>query len=130
VVTATNCDGAVVTDTHTVVVEGACVEVTGVDLAVVSTGPFYPGADVQFQADLSPDYLSTPYTYTLAAGEPLTATANPLTFASNFGATGTHTLEIQVWNCAMTVPVTDSVEVVVVAPPAFRYIYLPLIRKD
>jgi carboxypeptidase T len=130
VVTATNCGGAVVTDTHTVVVEGSCVEVTGIELTVVSAGPIYPNTDVEFQADLSPDYLSTPYTYTLAAGAPLTATADPLTFLASFGATGTHTVEIQVWNCAMTVPITGSVEVVVVEPPPFHYIYLPLIRKD
>jgi carboxypeptidase T len=105
-----------------------CAEVSGVVLTLVSTEPLYPGASVEFRADILPDGATKPYTYTLASGVPLTSTADPLTVVLSFSAPGSQTVEIAAWNCAMTVPVTGSLQVVVMPPP-LRF-YLPLITRS
>ena len=138
VMTAANCDGAWMTATHSVVViEGpvVCTEVTGVELSLVTTGTLHPGDEELFRADLAPLDLTTPYSYGLTVngvpGGVEFSSANPLTFTLVAGEPGTYTVEIAVWNCAMTVPVTDSVSVVVSKPVTPRfYIYLPVIVKE
>jgi PKD repeat protein len=133
VMTATNCDEAWATATHTVVVIEeplVCTDVTGVELTLVTTGTLYPDDEVAFSAALTPDGLSVPYHYTLNAGPVMTSTANPLAFTLTFTAPGTHTAEIAIWNCAMTVPLTGAMPVVISEPAARFYIYLPLVVKN
>jgi len=137
VMTAANCDGAWMTATRTLVVEErpVCTAVTEVELTLVTSGTLYPGDRELFRADLTPLDLSTPYSYGLTVngvpGGVEISSANPLTFPLVAGEPGTYTVEIAVWNCAMTVPVTDSVPVVVSNPVTPRfYIYLPVIVKE
>jgi hypothetical protein len=117
-------------------VASACVEVTGVTLSQVTTGMIYTDTLVAFSADIAPDGASKPYTYTIDYGDgmsvTLTSSADPLALSHTFTAVGTYTVQISVWNCDMTVPVTDQVEVVVseqAGPPEYK-LYLPLINKN
>ncbi|MBN1137336.1 MAG: DUF4394 domain-containing protein, partial [Anaerolineae bacterium] len=107
------------------VVEG-CEEVTGVELSVVTAGPFYPGATVEFSADIAPDGFAAPYNYSIDGGPVQQASDDPLVFSLTFTEPGTQTVEIAVWNCDMTTPVTDTVQVVV----NHYTIYLPVIFRD
>jgi carboxypeptidase T len=122
-----NVEEPVVGTTQVAVLDLPCTEVTGVDLTRITTATVYPGQGVAFRADLLPDDAALPYTYTLSAGLPVTATADPLVLTTTFDAPGSYRVEIGVWNCAMTTPLTDSVEIVVSA--VYRY-FLPLVRKD
>ena len=137
VMTAANCDGAWMTATRTLVVEErpVCTAVTEVELTLVTSGTLYPGDRELFRADLTPLDLATPYSYGLTVngmpGGVEISSANPLTFPLVAGEPGTYTVKIAVWNCAMTVPVTDSVPVVVSNPVTPRFsIYLPVIVKE
>jgi PKD repeat protein len=127
---ATNTQGSDSVSHPVVVLPRRCVTVTDVGLTLVTTDTIYPNNDAEFSADIMPDDATKPYTYTLYPGTPITATTDPLNFFVNFDQPGTHTLEIAVWNCAMTTPLTDSVQVPVVEPPAYYYLYLPIIRKE
>jgi PKD repeat protein len=113
-----------VTDVVQVVVSEkgvTCVEVTGVDLSLVTTDVIYTDTVVEFSADIFPDNARHPYTYTIdygaGASDPATSSADPLTTPLNhtFTTPGTYDVEIAVWNCEMTSPVTDSVEVSVLS---------------
>jgi len=101
-----------------------CVKVTGVTLVVTNTGAIYTDTMVHFSADIAPDDADKPYTYRLTTdgtpGGVMTSSADPLLFTDTFATTGTHTVEIAVWNCAMTEAqaVTDSVVVTVSEKPA------------
>ncbi len=90
-----------------------CTQVVGVDLTLVTTGIIYPGQPVTFQAAISPDDLTPPYTYVIDYGDDTvissTASLNPLPLTHTYAATGSHQATIGVWNCAMSEPVTDSV---------------------
>ncbi len=137
VMTATNCGAAWMTATHSVVVVASpvCTAVTGVDLTLVTTGTIYPTDRELFRADITPLDLTMPYSYGLTVngvpGGVEVGSTNPLTFTLVAGEPGTYTVEIALWNCAMTVPVTDSVVVVVSEPVTPRfYIYLPIIVKE
>jgi len=122
IVTATNCTDTVAVDSHTIVITSTpvCTEVTGVDLTVVTTGTIYPGDEVAFSADLAPDDAAPPYSYRVSvdgtAGPTQTGSLDPIAFTHTFGLTGTHAVEIAVWNCTMAAPVVDTVEVVVYEP--------------
>jgi hypothetical protein len=48
---------------------------------------------------------------------PLSGMDDPLVFSQTWDVTGTHTVEVAVWNCTMAEPVTDVVEVMVEARP-------------
>ncbi len=117
---ATNSQGSDIVQHPVVVLEAACVEVTGVDLTLVTTGIIYPGDAVDFSADIMPDDAGTPYTYTVDYGDgsaPVldTSSDDPLALNHTFYATGTYEVEIAVWNCDM-VPgeaVTDTVPLTV-----------------
>ena len=101
-----------------------CVKVTGVTLVVTNTGAIYTDTMVHFSADIAPDDADKPYNYRLTTdgtpGGVMTSSADPLLFTDTFATTGTHTVEIAVWNCAMTEAqaVTDSVVVTVSEKPA------------
>jgi len=99
----------------------SCVEVTDVDLTLVTTGTVYPGDPVDFSADILPDNAAKPYSYTVDYGDgtpPVTGSSSddPLTFSYAYTLPGTYPVEIAVWNCDMAEPVTGTVTVVVEAP--------------
>jgi hypothetical protein len=110
----------------TLCVAEACEEVAGVDLSVVTPGPFYPGAIVEFSADIAPDGFTGLYNYSINGGPAQVAGDDPLLFSLTFADPGTFVVEIAVWNCDMTTPVIDTVEVVV----SSYTIYLPVIFRD
>lgn len=139
VVTATNCTDALVTDTHEIVISSTpvCTQVAGVDLTLVTSGAIYTDTLVQFSADIMPDDAVKPFSYTVHYGdgtppEESNSSDDPLSLTHTFSITGTLTVEMAVWNCEMTVPVTDTVVVVVREPSqgADFWLYLPLISKD
>jgi len=107
-------------------VEEACEEVAGVELSVVSPGPFYPGATVEFSADIAPDGFTGPYNYSINGGPVQVSGDDPLLFSLTFTEPGTQTVEIAVWNCDMSAPATDTVEVIV----NYYTTYLPMILKN
>jgi hypothetical protein len=115
-VTATNACSTV-TDTHSITISAApvCTSVTGVDLSVTSAGTIYTDTVVEFTAQLSPDDASAPYTTTLNGGVAQTSTAKPLVFTRTFPTTGSHVVDIAIWNCELTQldAVTDSFTVTV-----------------
>ena len=105
-----------------------CVDVLDVTLTQVTTGPINPGNTVEFNVAASPTNATLPFSYTLAVGGPvLTAHTNPFTFTQTFAITGTHTITVAVWNCAMSEPVSDTLDVVIVAPR--HTIYLPVVLR-
>jgi hypothetical protein len=120
----------VITATFTEV--GTCVEVTDVALTLQTSGDIYTDTEVEFRADIAPDDADTPYTYTIDYGSgadaPQISSDDPLMLNHTFANTGTHTVEIAVWNCGMTTPVTDSVSVMVGVPT--YNIYLPLVLRN
>jgi ELWxxDGT repeat protein len=103
-----------------------CVEVSGVTLAQLTAGPIYPHTTVEFSADIAPVTATAPYTYAVDGGAAMTTTETTIPLTRSFAGTGTHGVEIAAWNCAMAVPVTDSVAVEV-RP---RMVYLPLLRRQ
>jgi hypothetical protein len=93
----------------------------------------YAGEPVDLLADIVPDDAAKPYTYTVDYGDgtaPVTATdsLDPLALSYTYYTTGTYTVEIGVWNCAVTEPVTGTVEIVV-ETRLMHTIYLPLVVK-
>jgi len=114
--------------------EGVCVDVTGVTLTQLTTGNIYTDTVVQFSADIAP-VTAVPYTYTVDFGAgpsvPASTVDNPLLFSHTFLTTGTHTVTFEAWNCAMVVPISDTVEVTVIpyAAPE-QQIYLPLVLRN
>jgi hypothetical protein len=105
-----------------------CVDVTGVNLSQVTPGPINPGDTVDFSATVEPANATTPYTYTVNNGTPMTAMASPITFDQTYPATGTYTVTLAVWNCAMTTPVEATLNVTVVETT--YYMYLPVMMQD
>ncbi len=115
-----------------------CTGVTGVDLSLQTQGTLTPTTTVQFSADIAPDNAANPYTYTIDYGggrsTPTSGSDDPLSLDHTFGATGTYTVEIAVWNCSMaqTASVTDSVQVIISEGDGGSgnfHIYLPLVMK-
>jgi PKD repeat protein len=124
-VTATNCPGSMVLDTHQIVIHPAppCTEVTGVDLSVVTSGTIYPGTIVEFSADVAPDDADKPYNYRVTVdgtpGDLSVSDVDPFIFTETFVLTGAHSVGIAVWNCEMAEweAVTDTITVTVAEPP-------------
>jgi hypothetical protein len=87
---------------------------------------------VEFSADIAPDNADKPYTYTIdygsGAGASQSSSDDPLTLTHTFVETDTYEVEVAVWNCGMTTPVTDSVSVMVGVPT--YNIYLPLVLRN
>ncbi len=114
----------------------ACVEVADVNLSVTGGTLAYTDTLVMFSIDIMPNNASKPYTYTVDYGDGITATAtssaDPLALSHTFTAVDTYTVKIEVWNCSMTAPVTDTVQVVVNEKPAplLYKIYLPILAKN
>ena len=114
------------------VTEPSCIEIKLVELSLVSAEPIRVGSPAEFEADISPDDAGKPYTYTLnvdgTAGTSQTASNDPLTFEQTFAASGTHTVEIAIWNCTMAKgqALTDTIQVQI-RPAA---VFLPLVLKN
>ena len=126
------------TDTQETVVTveppAVCYDVESVGLMLITTGDVYTDTVVHFSAAVSPAAATIPYRYTLDFGDgpgDVLLTANTtIPFTHTFAVTGTYTVEIAVWNCAMTEPVTDQVTVTVSAriPPTYT-LFLPLVMR-
>jgi lysyl endopeptidase len=123
-------------DTASTSVEVApvCTEVADVALSLVAPGPAYAGEPVELLADIMPDDAAMPYSYTMDCGDgtiPVTGTESldPLVLSHTYAASGTYTVEIGVWNCALADPVTSTLEIGV-ETRLMHYIYLPLVVKD
>jgi N-acetylneuraminic acid mutarotase len=113
-----------------------CIEVEGVDLTLVTTGTIYTGDLVEFSAEVMPLNADIPFSYTIDYGDGTTAEGTSSDFVMSFDHTyttsDTFTVEIGVWNCDITEPLTDMVDVTVMEPPAppFYYYYLPMLYKN
>jgi hypothetical protein len=97
------------------------------------TGTVAPGNLVEIEVTFGASAVDEPGNYlaNLRVGhnDPMTETVViPLTFTLSLASPGTHTVEIAVWNCTMTVPITDTVAVVV--SPMTWESYLPLVTKS
>ncbi len=106
----------------TVVSQETCTPVASVALSLVRPGTLRLGDEALFSADIMPDDFTAPYTYTIDYGDgevvgPLSGSDDPYTFTYSYDAADTYTVEFWTWNCDMTVPVTDSVEVVAMTEP-------------
>jgi PKD repeat protein len=93
-----------------------------VDLSLLTGGAIYTSTQVNFSADLAPDNADKPYTYTIDYGDGTLATqatssADPLPLTHTFATTGTHLVEIGVWNTGMSQSVTDTVPIIVEKAP-------------
>ena len=110
----------------TLCVSEACEEVVDVTLSAVTPGPFYPGATVEFSADIAPDGFTGPYNYSINGGPVQVAGDDPLLFSLSFGLPGTYPVTIAVWNCNMSTPATDTVEIVI----SYYTTYLPVILSN
>jgi hypothetical protein len=93
---------------------------------------------VSFEADIGPDTFTAPFSYTIDHGDGDVVTGStsddPMAWNHPYTVTGTHTVQVSVWNCEMSVPVMDSVQVTVMEeeepePPTY-YIYLPVVIRD
>jgi hypothetical protein len=112
-----------------------CIEVTDVALSVVNTDTIYVDTLVDFEADIMPDTFDPDYNYNISFGDGAmmsgSGAADPLMFSHAYTETGTYTVTVEVWNCAMTVPVVDTVQVTVEPTPVENYyIYLPIVFKN
>jgi hypothetical protein len=128
---------APVTDAVRVAVseQGAtCVDITGVDLSLVTAGDIYTDTVVRFSANILPDNADKPYSYTIDYGSGLGASAlssaDPFGFTHTFPITGSYTVTFAAWNCAMTAPVSDSVSFTVYGYGGGHFIYLPLVMRS
>jgi hypothetical protein len=114
-----------------------CVKVSDVVLALLTEAPIYPGDLVGFAADIMPDSIAAPYSYTIEYDDgtaPVTGASSddPMLFDYTYALPNTYTVEFWAWNCDMEAPVTDTVNVVVTETPLppMHYIYLPIVIKD
>lgn len=112
-------NSAVVSASSVLTTTAQCIEITDVELTLATIGTIYTDTSVEFEADVVPNNASPPYTYTIDYGTghsaPTISNANPLTAVLDhtFALTGAHRVEIAVWNCDMSEPVTDTADVVV-----------------
>ncbi len=118
--TVTNTIGSDAVSHPITIASSAPVSITEITLTQATSGNIHPGQVVSYTADLSPNWATKPYTYTLSFGDgssPITATstADPLAFTHTFTVTGTFELSIAAWNLAMTEPVTDTLATQVVS---------------
>ena len=121
--TATNTLGSDSASHEVVVLPVDCISLTGVALSLVTAGPVYPGESVDLSADLLPNLATKPYTYSVDYGDgspvaPANSSDDPLALSHAYTQVGTYTVEFAAWNCGLTEPLTDSVEVAVQEPPA------------
>jgi hypothetical protein len=119
--------------TLTVTAPDTCTDVTDVELTLVTTDTIYPNDVVDLSADIIPNDFAAPYTYTIDFGDGTTpdeGTSNddPLVFTHTYASTNTYTVQIEVLNCEMMVPVIGTVDVIV--GEVKTHIYLPLVMKS
>jgi hypothetical protein len=129
--TVLNCGGAysdTVSGTVSVACTPPCTAVEGVTLTLVTTDILYPDDEALFRAGIAPHEATMPCSYTVDGGVVMTTSVAPMTFTLRFAEPGTQSVEIGVWNCAMTLPVTATVDVLVTQPTF--YLYLPVIVRD
>ena len=113
--------------THTVTVEPTAI--ASVELTQVTSSPITLGELVDFSADLLPEGIGAPYSYTINLGDGTLITGtpaidDPLLFSHVYNHAGLFTLDIQVLNSSMAVPVTDTLTVKV-----DYMFFLPLTKK-
>jgi hypothetical protein len=121
--------------TMTVVAAPECTPIAGVELTLVTTGTLYTDTVVLFRADLFPESLAVPYSYTLTYGDgsaPVLGSSsdNPLTFQHLYSQMGSYVAEIAAWNCDLPPgeAASDTVRVPIRKPG--NEIYLPLVVKE
>jgi hypothetical protein len=110
------------------VASSTCAPLTEVMLRQLTPGPVTIGTVVSFQIDLHPFSATPPFTYTTDGGAAQTTAVPSVVFTRTFALTGTHTITVEAWNCAMTSPMIDTLPVTVLVKPPQR-IYLPLVRR-
>jgi PKD repeat protein len=110
-----------VTSTLPVTIHPVYIDLTAVDLTLVTVGTVYSGSLVAFNLDFAPDNASKPFTYTLDFGDgglPFTDATSldslPITYT--YTLTGSFTVSVTAWNGDMTAPVTDTVSLTVYPP--------------
>ncbi len=110
-----------------------CVQITGVSLAPSAPGPILVGQPISLSADIQPDEATPPYTYTVHVDgqsiiSPSLGSQDPLAFSYTFPEVGSYVLQVGVWNCGVTQPLTDTFEAVVEA--GLHAVYLPIVIKN
>jgi subtilisin family serine protease len=120
VVTATNCDGAVVTDTFDVTVIAPCVEV----ISATISGPeaLLVGEMGTFSVTLEPPDATPPIDILWSNGMTGTSTTY------SWDEPGTYTVVVTATNCEGAALATGTLEVAVTQP--MHYVYLPIVVKD
>jgi PKD repeat protein len=90
------------------------------------------GVPVEFEVDMTPDNMSMPYNYEIDMGDGTVYTGDssddPHGFSHIYTEAGTYMVEFRAWNCGMTEPMTDSMEITV-SEAISRY-YLPIVVKN
>ncbi len=124
--------GLVDTQSFTItVVPTVCVQITDVRLDLLTSGDIYTDTPILLGVTITPGNLTLPYTYTINSGAALSGVQNPFTVTLSFDIVGTHTVEVAVLNCAMTSPITETLEVFVRQPPLYKYrVFLPTLLKN
>jgi hypothetical protein len=108
-----------------------CVEIAAVSLEAVES-PVRLGDTGAFEAGLSPDGATKPYSYTMAlnglVGVPQSTKLNPVTITRTLVTTGTQTVTLNAWNCEMknAEAVSASTQIEVIA----YQVYLPVVLKQ
>jgi hypothetical protein len=134
-VTAANCGGVqtdIFSDFVTVECE-TCQPITAVVLSPIGSPPLYTGIPVDFTADILPATAAPPYTYDVTINDTPVITAqttvtNPIAFAYTFAEAGVYTVTVSVWNCDLSVPVSQSVTVTILPGSAYK-LYLPAVLR-
>jgi hypothetical protein len=108
-----------------------CIEMTGMEMTLMTPDPVV-GVPVQFEVDMTPDNMSMPYNYEIDMGDDTVyagdSSDDPHGFSHIYTEAGPYTVEFRAWNCGMTEPMTDSMEITV-SEAVSRY-YLPIIVKN
>jgi hypothetical protein len=107
--------------------------IADVALGLVTAGDIYTDTLVVFRADIAPDGADKPYSYAVDYGDgttPVMGTSHddPLSLGHIFATTGTYTVQVEVWNYGMTVPVSDTLQIEVLALKV--KLYMPFVQKD
>jgi PKD repeat protein len=129
-----NCDmepAQAVSDTVAVSVGEACAGVVTATLSLSDTQPLYVNQPVNLRVDLEPANATPPISYTVAFGDqtaPVSGSAEdvPFTLQHTYTQPATYTVDLDVWNCGLTQPVTASLDLVVL--PVY-HTYLPVVLK-
>jgi len=108
-----------------------CIEMTGMEMTLMTPDPVV-GVPVEFEVDMSPDNMSMPYNYEIDMGDGTVysgdSSDDPHGFSHTYTEAGPYTVEFRAWNCGMTEPMTDSLEITV-SEGISRY-YLPIVVKN